>query len=451
MPILERVALTHAQPAAVTPQFYAASTRTKKSGPLEVRKFVSSACSVLSNMNRATTSRRLVAAMTLFSVVVLLTPVRVSADSADGVREFFGRAGQTPHPSVVQVLAPEPGALARGSGTLILTDGPFGYVITNWHVVRDAPGDVVVLFPDGHQSLARVLKTDEDWDLALLLIWRGSAGAVPLSALPPRPGERLTIAGYGGEGKFRAQQGSFTNYAAPEPDLPFEMFELAATARQGDSGGPIFNERGELAGVLFGAGDGRTTGTQVQRVREFVNRALLELHQRSKAVAQTATRAPLSPPIASQPAWSAADQRLPHEYVPPGGAPSDEPASDQYVTQTPMAPNEPNERWVPPGESEGWRAPVWKQRPEQAPLVVDRGARPEIERQPPSVSIRGIAPSPTAIEQMPPLPPPPRRGFAEQPSGGITWDQLKSFFAAVGVFAMLHTMAQMLFGVRKRE
>lgn len=44
-------------------------------------------------------------------------------------------------------------------------------------------------------------------------------------------------------------------------------------AREGDSGGPIFNERGELAGVLFGSGGGTTAGSYAGRVREFLKSA----------------------------------------------------------------------------------------------------------------------------------------------------------------------------------
>ena len=44
-------------------------------------------------------------------------------------------------------------------------------------------------------------------------------------------------------------------------------------AREGDSGGPIFNERGELAGVLFGSGGGATAGSYAGRVREFLKSA----------------------------------------------------------------------------------------------------------------------------------------------------------------------------------
>ena len=48
------------------------------------------------------------------------------------------------------------------------------------------------------------------------------------------------------------------------------MVELDVEARQGDSGGPIFNQRGELAGVLFGAGQGTTIGSFAPRVESFL-------------------------------------------------------------------------------------------------------------------------------------------------------------------------------------
>ncbi len=230
------------------------------------------------------------------------------AQWADRVKRFVTGSSAKPHPSVVQVVAPEHGAIARGSGTLIHNDSQFGYVITNWHVVRSATGDVTVIFPSGYQSLARVLKTDKDWDLALLVIWRGQESAMPLASVSPQPGEPLTIAGYGQEGKYRAEQGLFTTYASPEPGMPWEMFEVSVAARQGDSGGPIMNSRGELSGVLFGAGDGRTTGTQIHRVREFVDNAFEELRRNPAegsplqlADAGEPPMASIDPPVASMP------------------------------------------------------------------------------------------------------------------------------------------------------
>ncbi len=176
---------------------------------------------------------------------------------------------QQPHPAVVRVSVDEADGTSYGSGTLVGVHDRFGLVVTNWHVVRDAAGAIHVTFPDGFRSASRVLRVDRDWDLAALLIWRPRVTPVPIAPQAPQPGEPLTIAGYGA-GNYRAATGRCTQYVAPSARHPFEMVEIAARARQGDSGGPIFNSAGELAGVLFGSGGGTTSGSYAGRVRQFL-------------------------------------------------------------------------------------------------------------------------------------------------------------------------------------
>jgi hypothetical protein len=152
------------------------------------------------------------------------------------------------HPAVARIIVPEGEVTSYGSGTLIDVRDQFGLVITNWHVVRDGHGD---------------------WDLAALVIWRPPAAPVNIAARAPQSGDQLTICGYG-QGQYRAATGRCTQYYAPKVDLPQHMVELDVEARQGDSGGPIFNDRGELAGVLFGAGGGTTLGSFGGRVESFL-------------------------------------------------------------------------------------------------------------------------------------------------------------------------------------
>jgi S1-C subfamily serine protease len=174
-----------------------------------------------------------------------------------------------PHPAVVRVIAPERGSTSYGSGTLVDVNGEHGLVLTNRHVVADAAAPPTVLFADGFRSLARVVKTDKDWDLAALVIWRPNVEPVRLAAAAPQPGDLLAIAGYG-QGPYRLASGRCTKYVCPDTRLPPETVEVAVAARQGDSGGPIFNQHGELAGVLWGEGSGYTTGSYCGRVNRFL-------------------------------------------------------------------------------------------------------------------------------------------------------------------------------------
>ena len=184
---------------------------------------------------------------------------------------------QTPHPAVVRIIVDDGNGTSYGSGTLIARSEKVSIVITNWHVIRDAKGEITVAFPDGFRSSARVAKKDRNWDLAALVIWTPKVDAVPIAARAARPGDPLAIAGYG-SGQYRMTAGKCTQYVAPGLNFPYEMLELSVEARQGDSGGPIFNEQGELSGVLFGAGRGTTSGSYSGRVQQFLDPLLQQLN-----------------------------------------------------------------------------------------------------------------------------------------------------------------------------
>lgn len=177
--------------------------------------------------------------------------------------------GQEPHPAVARIVAPEQSGTSLGSGVLVDVNRSQGLVLTNWHVVRDGRSSLLVQFADGFQSAGTVVRWDEAWDLAAVVIWKPPAVPVAIASQPPAIGERLTIAGFG-RGVYREETGPCTDYLSPGNGLAKEFVELQATARQGDSGGPIFNGRRELAGVLFGQAEGRTIGSCSTRVRIFL-------------------------------------------------------------------------------------------------------------------------------------------------------------------------------------
>ncbi len=204
------------------------------------------------------------------------------------------------HPAVVRIMAPGNGSISYGSGTLVHVGETSGLVVTNWHVINEATQPISVHFPDGFYSLAKVQKVDRDWDLALLEIKKPNVQPVNVAAAAPRPGELLTIAGYG-PGTYRTASGPCTQYVAPGTTFPFEMVEVAVSARQGDSGGPIFNARGELAGVLFGEGHGRTSGSYCGRVRWFLSSVVPDGAPNTQMIASAPLK-PLAPrPTTGQP------------------------------------------------------------------------------------------------------------------------------------------------------
>ena len=193
-----------------------------------------------------------------------------------------------PHPAVARIRSLESNATSFGTGTLIYRQGNQGILVTNDHVIRDAQDDILVTFPNGFRSSAKVIIRDPRWDLAALLIWSPEIDPVVITGQPAKPGDRLTIAGYG-SGRYRSVSGICSQYVSPGANLPHEMVELRAVARNGDSGGPIFNQKGELAGVLFGAGWRSTSGSYSGRVQKFLNPVIQRMQSTQTKESTTVT------------------------------------------------------------------------------------------------------------------------------------------------------------------
>jgi len=303
------------------------------------------------------------------------------------------------HPAVARIVAPGNGSISYGSGTLVYCDAQYGVVITNWHVVNELSGNLSVHFPDGFYSLGTILRADRDWDLAAILIRRPHVEPVPIAPEAPRPGEVLTIAGYGA-GSYRAASGRCTQYVAPGTTFPYEMVEVAVTARQGDSGGPIFNMRGELAGVLFGEGQGRTSGSYCGRVRWFLSAVVPSNTASQQMIAQTpATNA--APEPSRAPAATVAPQGgLAQAFVPP----------QVQTSAIPLA-----ERAPMPGAA-------------GATMTLSAPAAPAVE--PNLVASTRSAPEvPSDLLD---------NAFGWEDFAGYTWgDQLKTVFAGIGILGLL--------------
>lgn len=202
-------------------------------------------------------------------------PISSSYGTTSGVPAVGQASPTSPHPSVSRIVLMG-GSLSSGTGVLVRSNGRYSLVVTNYHVIRETVADpsitIVLHFPDGSLRHGAVLTYDESWDLAAIAIAAPDAPPVTLASRVPQIGEPLTIAGYGG-GKYHTATGKCVKFYAPDLASPKEFVEISAMARGGDSGGPILNQRGELAGILFGSGPGYSMGPHVGRVRAFLRKA----------------------------------------------------------------------------------------------------------------------------------------------------------------------------------
>ncbi|PTU33308.1 serine peptidase [Stenotrophobium rhamnosiphilum] len=134
-----------------------------------------------------------------------------------------------------------------GSGFVLWDDG---YILTNFHVVRDAK-EVVVRLLDRRQFTAQVIGGDEPSDLALLKIDATDLPVVKLAdSGKVRPGQWVLAIGspFGFDYSVTAGIVSAKGRALQtEQYVPFIQSDVAINP--GNSGGPLFNLKGEVVGV----------------------------------------------------------------------------------------------------------------------------------------------------------------------------------------------------------
>lgn len=170
-------------------------------------------------------------------------------------RRFFG-------PGVPMPGTPDPGsrgARSVGSGFIISSDG---YVLTNHHVISGAD-EVKVKLADRREFNAKVVGSDEQYDVALLKIDATGLPTVRLGdSKTLKPGQWAVAIGspFGLDHSVTAGIVSATGRSNPYADqryVPFIQTDVAIN--QGNSGGPLLNTRGEVVGInsqIFSASGG---------------------------------------------------------------------------------------------------------------------------------------------------------------------------------------------------
>jgi serine protease Do len=158
----------------------------------------------------------------------------------DPFYEFFRRFIPNPGPREFQ-------SNSLGSGFIISSDG---YVMTNAHVV-EAADEITVKLNDKREFKAKVIGSDRRTDMALLKIDASGLPAVKFGD-PGRlkVGEWVVAIGspFGFENTVTAGIVSAKGRSLPqETFVPFIQTDVAVNP--GNSGGPLFNMRGEVVGI----------------------------------------------------------------------------------------------------------------------------------------------------------------------------------------------------------
>jgi S1-C subfamily serine protease len=233
-------------------------------------------------MYPAVTCRRLLAVAWISAGLVAVLSAQAQQPALDAVRKAEAErvaVVEKVKPAVVAIFMP--GGQGGGSGVLISKDG---YAITNWHVVdKIPPAGIQCGLPDGNYYDAVLVGLDKVGDVALIKL------------LPKKDGQEFPAAPLGNsdtvqEGDWTFAMGNpFLLATDFTPTVTFGMvsgvhryqypagtlleytdcIQIDTSVNPGNSGGPLFNLKGELVGI-----NGRISADKRGRLNSGVGYAI---------------------------------------------------------------------------------------------------------------------------------------------------------------------------------
>jgi hypothetical protein len=145
-------------------------------------------------------------------------------------------------PAIVTVRAGE----GLGTGFIVRPDG---WVVTNFHVVRSG-GSLIVTLAGGREfPVVEIVAASRSRDLVVLRIDASKLPVVPLGdSNAIRPGDTVLAIGHPLGLEDTVSDGLVSAVRHVHED--FEVLQISAPIAPGSSGGPIFNNHGEVIGVV---------------------------------------------------------------------------------------------------------------------------------------------------------------------------------------------------------
>ncbi|MEZ6013827.1 MAG: trypsin-like peptidase domain-containing protein [Planctomycetota bacterium] len=204
----------------------------------------------------------------------------------------------------VQTLFGPSARVVNGAGSGVVIH-PWGYVVTNYHVVEGARRITVSFDGDPGRYNAQLVSFVREEDLALLKILEvpeslrtANATTVPAGGAQPQvefptvrwgtsvdlmPGEPVVAIGNPHGQTYTVSSGIISglhrDIAVPQRELHFHgLIQTDASINRGNSGGPLLNIRGELIGInsaMNEAAENIGYAIPVDRVKQVLTDALL--------------------------------------------------------------------------------------------------------------------------------------------------------------------------------
>jgi len=146
--------------------------------------------------------------------------------------------------------------IGTGSGVII---GNGDYVVTNNHVIACADsGEVIVIQSNEQKHPATVIWKSEEKDLAVLRLQGSIGGTVPSFAISSMVKDAQTVYAMGFPAAADSSRESLFQVKITKGIISsrttvdgLKIYQTDAAINSGNSGGPLFNEAGQIVGINF--------------------------------------------------------------------------------------------------------------------------------------------------------------------------------------------------------
>ena len=197
--------------------------------------------------------------------------IRQAMGGSGGVGSFASAPTQPKTPQ-----SPAPLKLLKGTGVYV---GYSNYIITNYHIVAGSK-NINVKFSNGKSYTATMVAKDKSNDVAFLKLNESpeiiASNIVLANSSSVKSGDKVFTIGYpmsnilGDRPRFA--EGAISSIYGVDNDP--RVFQISVPIQPGNSGGPLFNEKGEVIGITMASLDAANTMQITGAIPQNVNFAI---------------------------------------------------------------------------------------------------------------------------------------------------------------------------------
>ena len=202
--------------------------------------------------------------------------VSIKKNGIANATEFAVAKQPAPKPPAAAGSAPQkPAKLGTKSGTGIVISSS-GHVVTNQHVVAGCVGDIQGSLGGEAPVKLRLVSSDETNDLALLQAPNPFKAVASIRSKPVRSGDSVVAIGYPFHGlltsDFTVTTGIVSSLSGVMNDTRY--LQISAAVQPGNSGGPLLDTAGQVAGVVAAKLDALRFAKATGDIAENINFAI---------------------------------------------------------------------------------------------------------------------------------------------------------------------------------